>query len=141
MHISFLSAQKYWAKDIIFLITEFEQLGMQAWLEAYHGLNNEPGNFYSSLGSFMKPGTPTLDLGKLTSKLEWGEDTTRCLNPGKLQGRSGSIQAAINLEFDTPKISESLLFTFLNWNNYNWPCGLPGIKWWSPWVSMGDTRN
>ncbi|KAL1115276.1 hypothetical protein AAG570_007307 [Ranatra chinensis] len=29
--------QKYWAKDIILLVTEHEQLGMQAWLEAYHG--------------------------------------------------------------------------------------------------------
>lgn len=29
--------QMYWAKDIIFLVTEHEQLGMQAWLEAYHG--------------------------------------------------------------------------------------------------------
>lgn len=28
---------KYWAKDIIFLVTEHEQLGIQAWLEAYHG--------------------------------------------------------------------------------------------------------
>lgn len=27
----------YWAKDIIFVVTEHEQLGMQAWLEAYHG--------------------------------------------------------------------------------------------------------
>ncbi|CAK1591425.1 unnamed protein product [Parnassius mnemosyne] len=100
----FARPQKYWAKDIIFLITEYEQLGMQAWLEAYHGLKNEPGTFYTSLGSFWKPGTPSLDLGKLTSKIEWGEDNTRCLDPGKLQGRSGSIQAAINLEFETPKI-------------------------------------
>lgn len=33
----FLTEQMYWAKDIIFLVTEHEQLGMQAWLEAYHG--------------------------------------------------------------------------------------------------------
>lgn len=32
----FARRQKYWAKDIIFLITDKEQLGMQAWLEAYH---------------------------------------------------------------------------------------------------------
>ena len=32
----FFRHQKYWAKDIIFLITQHEQLGMQAWLEAYH---------------------------------------------------------------------------------------------------------
>ncbi len=31
-----LFRQYYWAKDIIFLLTEHEQLGMQAWLEAYH---------------------------------------------------------------------------------------------------------
>lgn len=30
--------EKYWAKDLIFLITEYEQLGIQAWLEAYHGV-------------------------------------------------------------------------------------------------------
>ncbi|KAF7285673.1 hypothetical protein GWI33_010251 [Rhynchophorus ferrugineus] len=30
---------KYWAKDIIFLITDHEQLGIQAWLEAYHGVS------------------------------------------------------------------------------------------------------
>ncbi|EFA06039.1 glycosylphosphatidylinositol anchor attachment 1 protein [Tribolium castaneum] len=34
----FANREKYWAKDIIFLITEHEQLGMQAWLEAYHGV-------------------------------------------------------------------------------------------------------
>ncbi|XP_052889152.1 glycosylphosphatidylinositol anchor attachment 1 protein [Anopheles moucheti] len=33
----FARKKKYWAKDIIFLVTEQEQLGMQAWLEAYHG--------------------------------------------------------------------------------------------------------
>lgn len=32
-----LSEQKYWAKDIIFLVTDGEQLGMHAWLDAYHG--------------------------------------------------------------------------------------------------------
>ncbi|XP_065217593.1 glycosylphosphatidylinositol anchor attachment 1 protein [Planococcus citri] len=32
--------QKYWAKDIIFLITEHEQLGVQAWLDAYHGTSS-----------------------------------------------------------------------------------------------------
>ncbi|KFM78527.1 Glycosylphosphatidylinositol anchor attachment 1 protein, partial [Stegodyphus mimosarum] len=29
----------YWSKDIIFLITEYEMLGFQAWLDAYHGLS------------------------------------------------------------------------------------------------------
>lgn len=31
-----LLGQTYWAKDIIFLVTEHEQIGMQAWLSAYH---------------------------------------------------------------------------------------------------------
>ncbi|KAI4469274.1 glycosylphosphatidylinositol anchor attachment 1 protein [Holotrichia oblita] len=35
----FANKEKYWAKDIIFLVTEHEQLGMQAWLEAYHGIS------------------------------------------------------------------------------------------------------
>ena len=36
----FCRKQKYWAKDIIFLITEHEQLGIQAWLDAYHGVTS-----------------------------------------------------------------------------------------------------
>ncbi|ERL95801.1 glycosylphosphatidylinositol anchor attachment 1 protein-like [Dendroctonus ponderosae] len=35
----FAVREKYWAKDIIFLITDHEQLGIQAWLEAYHGVS------------------------------------------------------------------------------------------------------
>lgn len=34
------SEENYWAKDIIFLITEHEQLGIQAWLEAYHSVTS-----------------------------------------------------------------------------------------------------
>lgn len=61
--------QNYWAKDIIFLITEQEQLGMQAWLEAYHG--------------------------------SYSDDGVRVLDAGTLDGRAGSIQAAINLEIQS----------------------------------------
>ena len=32
----FFRRQNYWAKDVIFLVTQHEQLGAQAWLEAYH---------------------------------------------------------------------------------------------------------
>lgn len=37
--------KNYWAKDFVFLITDNEQLGIQAWLEAYHlgGLQNDQG--------------------------------------------------------------------------------------------------
>ncbi|XP_039748047.1 glycosylphosphatidylinositol anchor attachment 1 protein [Pararge aegeria] len=98
----FARLQNYWAKDIIFLITEHEQLGMQAWLEAYHGLQRESSSFYTTLGSFWQPG---LDLGKLKKGFEWiTTDHSKSLDPGVLKGRSGSIQAAINLEFHTPKI-------------------------------------
>uniref|UniRef100_A0A5F4W915 GPI-anchor transamidase component GPAA1 n=1 Tax=Callithrix jacchus TaxID=9483 RepID=A0A5F4W915_CALJA len=31
--------QIYWAKDIIFLVTEYDLLGTEAWLEAYHDVN------------------------------------------------------------------------------------------------------
>lgn len=31
--------QIYWAKDIIFLVTEHDLLGTEAWLEAYHDVN------------------------------------------------------------------------------------------------------
>lgn len=68
---SFYTEQKYWAKDIIFLITEHEQLGMQAWLDAYHGVTS-------------------------------GQEDV--LISGDLAGRSGSIQAAINLEMHAMKI-------------------------------------
>lgn len=79
---------------------------MQAWLEAYHGLQRESTSFYTTLGSFWQPGTSGLDLGKLTKGFEWMTDHSKCLDPGVLKGRSGSIQAAINLEFHTPKFSE-----------------------------------
>ena len=37
MVVLYILDQPYWAKDIIFLISEHEQLGVAAWLEAYHG--------------------------------------------------------------------------------------------------------
>lgn len=61
----FFRRQKYWAKDIIFLVTEYEHLGVQAWLDAYHG-------------------TTCGTKGVIVSD--------------NLEGRSGSIQAALNLE-------------------------------------------
>ena len=38
-HHAFTEAS-YWARDIIFLITEHEQLGVEAWLEAYHSTSS-----------------------------------------------------------------------------------------------------
>lgn len=37
------SEQVYWAKDLIFLVTEHEQLGAQAWLQAYHRTQSGAG--------------------------------------------------------------------------------------------------
>ncbi|XP_074035846.1 glycosylphosphatidylinositol anchor attachment 1 [Leptinotarsa decemlineata] len=47
----YANKEKYWAKDIIFLITEHEQLGIQAWLEAYHGVTcgNEDTLYHGDL--------------------------------------------------------------------------------------------
>ena len=39
----FFRSQIYWAKDIIFLVTEHEFLGTQAWLEGYHGVSYGKG--------------------------------------------------------------------------------------------------
>ncbi|XP_077046126.1 GPI-anchor transamidase component GPAA1 isoform X1 [Agelaius phoeniceus] len=35
----FCRGQVYWAKDLIFLVTEHDLVGTQAWLEAYHDVN------------------------------------------------------------------------------------------------------
>lgn len=34
----FFSAKNYWAKDLIFLVTSHEGVGMQAWVDQYMGL-------------------------------------------------------------------------------------------------------
>lgn len=97
----FARSQKYWAKDIIFLVTEHEQLGVQAWLEAYHGIVSDTTTFYTSLGTFWSDSLPYIDFQKFGLNLN---ENAKSLDPGKLVGRSGSIQAAINLEFHSPKI-------------------------------------
>ncbi|KAG1710448.1 Glycosylphosphatidylinositol anchor attachment 1 protein [Nymphon striatum] len=66
---NFFLDHTYWAKDIIFLITEHDQIGFQAWLDAYHHTDISNSVLRSSI----------------------------------LPARSGSIQAAINLEIHTDK--------------------------------------
>ncbi|PVD20704.1 hypothetical protein C0Q70_18863 [Pomacea canaliculata] len=58
----------YWAKDVIFLLSEFDEVGVHAWLDAYH------------------------------------ETRSQYVIPDELPGRSGAIQAAINLEIPRDKI-------------------------------------
>lgn len=65
--------QNYWAKDIIFLITQHEQLGAMAWLEAYHQSDGGSGD--------------------------------GVLDSGNLEARAGSIQAAINLEIGSERVT------------------------------------
>ncbi|KAH8261744.1 hypothetical protein KR044_009680, partial [Drosophila immigrans] len=64
----FARRKNYWAKDLIFLVTEQEQLGMQAWLEAYHDGDKE------------------------------SDSSDAYLRAGNLPARAGSLQAALNIE-------------------------------------------
>ncbi|XP_068158604.1 glycosylphosphatidylinositol anchor attachment 1 protein [Drosophila tropicalis] len=66
----FARRKNYWAKDLIFLVTEQEQLGMQAWLDAYHEGDRS-------------------DDGLSANKYLWA---------GNLPARAGSLQAALNIE-------------------------------------------
>lgn len=75
-----ISEQKYWAKDIIFIVTDQEQLGMQAWLEAYHKsdfLNSNPildfGNLEARAGSIQAAinlELQSFDLNHIDVKIE-----------------------------------------------------------------------
>lgn len=49
----YFTEQKYWAKDLIFLVTEQEQLGMQAWLQAYKGAGSESDNGILNAGTLI----------------------------------------------------------------------------------------
>ncbi|KAH3775022.1 hypothetical protein DPMN_176418 [Dreissena polymorpha] len=39
--VTVVSGQPYWSKDIIFLATDREELGMQAWLDGYHHVHSQ----------------------------------------------------------------------------------------------------
>ncbi|XP_077283815.1 glycosylphosphatidylinositol anchor attachment 1 [Arctopsyche grandis] len=80
----FARSRKYWAKDIIMLVTEHEQLGAQAWLEAYHGMGSS--------------GRDDIRYGPFYSKDGGQKSRKKILDSGNLKGRAGAIQAAINLE-------------------------------------------
>lgn len=69
----YFASKSYWAKDIVFLVFEHELVGCQAWLDAYHksGINSNDSSFENIL---------TYD---------------------DLFGRSGQIQAAVNLELQS----------------------------------------
>lgn len=53
----FARRQKYWSKDLIFLVSDQEQLGMQAFLEAYFGEDDsnilDSGKLYGRAGNII----------------------------------------------------------------------------------------
>lgn len=53
----FARKQKYWSKDLIFVISDQEQLGMQAFLEAYYGEEHsnilDSGTLYGRAGNII----------------------------------------------------------------------------------------
>ncbi|XP_022080896.1 glycosylphosphatidylinositol anchor attachment 1 protein-like isoform X1 [Acanthaster planci] len=71
----FFRTKTYWSKDVIFLVVDQEDMGIQAWLEAYQGI---PSNYISS--SIM-------------------------------QGRSGAIMGAVNLEVGVARVRRLDLVT------------------------------
>ena len=81
----FFRNQNYWAKDIIFLVTQHEMLGVQAWLEAYHQVSS------GSLG--------VVDHGDLEARagaiqaainLEFSQERISHINV-KVQGLNGQL--------------------------------------------------
>lgn len=69
-----MAGKNYWAKDLVFLVTEQEQLGMQAWLNAYHDGDKK----YDASNSYLLS--------------------------GNLPARAGSLQAALNIEVEDLEI-------------------------------------
>ncbi|CAG5134455.1 unnamed protein product [Candidula unifasciata] len=63
------ASKPYWSKDIIFLFSDFDEIGAMAWLDAYH------------------------------------ETASQYILTNGLEGRSGAIQAAINLELPLDNIN------------------------------------
>lgn len=53
--IFLLSGQTYWSKDIIFLVSDHEQIGLQAWLDGYHDINSECTYLYLEIGMPTDP--------------------------------------------------------------------------------------
>jgi len=47
------SAKNYWAKDIIFLVTSHDEVGMQAWIDSYMGLHSPSKREIASLPPFL----------------------------------------------------------------------------------------
>ena len=106
------SGKWYWAKDIIFLVTDKGALGMNAWLEAYHDIPNpcECNNYFIHL-SICSSLPPSLSFSLplfLPSFIHFTNQNLDCFTDIKslpLESHSGAIQGAINLEISSSSIS------------------------------------
>jgi len=80
----FFRKQIYWAKDIIFLVTQHEFLGMQAWLEAYHGVGYGDG--------YLRPGELPGRAGAIQAAINLELATTNPTHLNvKIEGLNGQL--------------------------------------------------
>ncbi|KAG1142805.1 hypothetical protein G6F37_007347 [Rhizopus arrhizus] len=84
----------YWAKDIILLVTDQGKTGTQAWLDAYHGME-DGGEFEHSLYGIYKQ--------EIKPYLLYEDEFSAIVMP-----RSGTIQGAVNLDFPGTQDYETL---------------------------------
>jgi glycosylphosphatidylinositol transamidase len=85
----------YWAKDIILLVTDQGKTGTQAWLDAYHGME-DGGEFEHSLYDIYKQ-------ERIKPYLLYEDEFSAIVMP-----RSGTIQGAVNLDFPGTQDYETL---------------------------------
>lgn len=73
----------YWAKDVVFLFTDHEHFGMQAWLDAYHG---------SKSSEFLEAGILPAHSGSIQAaiNLELPSNTVSYINV-KIEGINGQL--------------------------------------------------
>ena len=62
----FLIGKVIWAKDLVFLFTSGEELGPQAWVEAYLGIDNS-GN---SLNTPISSHSPISSRGRVVKAMD-----------------------------------------------------------------------
>ena len=106
----------YWAKDVIFLVTDREYMGAKAWVEAYHGVDGSTLHGKSAVYN-----TVTICIFNVlhtfrvrSSYFDWCcvvcgavcRMFSYCVSGRSvaLRGRAGAIQAAIVLEIPSPDI-------------------------------------
>ncbi|XP_060080129.1 glycosylphosphatidylinositol anchor attachment 1 protein-like [Ylistrum balloti] len=66
----FFRQKTYWAKDIIFLFTDHEQIGIQAWLDGYHDIEAEyiqPGELMGHSGQIQAALNLEIPAGNILS--------------------------------------------------------------------------